>query len=164
MKFVSIALALGLAGCVTSEPAVNNTGRPAQGALSTATQDATAAFITACINTSKNPNAALPALLSLGFKEIGTRKGMRRFKSATATAALSSDSNGGGLGQCSVTPKGGNFPSSVAALNQQIGRATISAKKLSGEAAWIIGSTGAIAIVARKEGAFTRTQPNVLSN
>jgi len=164
MKPIFAAFALTLAGCVSNTPSNETVGLPPNSTLIQVSQDAASAFVAACVNTAQSPNSAPSILLSRGFVDKGTRDGRLRFESATATAALSNNTNGGGLGQCSVTPKGGNFSASVAALNQQVRNATVSVRKLPNEEAWLIGATGAVALISRSRGAMTRTQPNVFRN
>ncbi len=160
MRILLAAIACTLAACGGTS-STQPTTLPQGQSVAAVTQSAAAAFMSACVNTTTNPNAAPAALIANGFTEIAQRDGARRFESATATASLGTDTNTGAIGQCNVTPKGGTFSSSVAALRARMTQSSIPAIQLPGEEAWIMGNTGAVVLISRNQGAMTRTQPNV---
>jgi len=164
LKIVAIISVIALAGCEAEAPRGvtnpigdhNNTA-----SQSSSAQNAVAAFISACVNTSSNPNAAPGALEALGFRLTGTRNGKKKYTSSFATASVSTDTRGGGFGQCTVTPRSASFSNVVSLLGAEIMATGTTIRKLGGEEAWLIGSTGAVALVSRQGSAMTRTQPNV---
>lgn len=118
-------------------------------------------FVEACLKTASNPNDAKPALLSLGFKE-GRKRGTRQeFKTSFATASLSDDTRGGGVGQCTVTPKAGNFQQMVPEFRNAVTDSGVSVRRIPNEEAYVVGDTGAVALISRSGAALTRTQPGV---
>jgi hypothetical protein len=161
-SLVALGVALILSACQATSPTVGGDMTTAPTAPATnATQSAVAAFVAACVATSSNPDAAGPTLESLGFRKTGGSGVSGQYTSSFATAEVSQDTRGNRAGQCVVTPKSATFSEVVAQLNAQVPRSGVPAMKLGGEEAWIIGNTGAVALVSRSTGAMTRTQPGV---
>lgn len=160
LAFISI---IALSGCEVDSPqiAVNTVNNNNAAIRLSSTDAAVTAFISACVNTTSNPNAAPAVLESLGFRQTGTRNGAMKYTSSFATASVSTNTRGGGLGQCTVTPRSASFSNVVSQLNTEIITTNFTVRKLGGEEAWLIGGTGAVALVSRQGGAMTRTQPNV---
>lgn len=161
----STVLVLGVAtlvaGCQPTSPTDTSSAAPAAAASANTTQSAVAAFVTACVKTAGNPDAAGPTLESLGFRKTGGSGTGGKYTSSFATAVVSVDTRSNRAGQCVVTPKSASFSEVVAQLNAQIPASGVSAMKLGGEEAWVLGSTGAVALVSQSKGAMTRTQPGI---
>jgi hypothetical protein len=155
-----LSAALLVAGCQSTAPTASTSTGAAAPAAANTTQSAVAAFIAACVKTADNPDAAGPTLESLGFRKTGGSGAGGSYTSSFASAVISVDTRSGRAGQCVVTPKSASFTEVVAQLNVQLPQSGVSAAKLGGEEAWILGS-GAVALVSRSKGAMTRTQPGV---
>lgn len=164
LKLAPLALTAAILVAACQPTATTDTGAapstPTPAASANATQSAVAAFITACVKTTGNPDAAGPTLESLGFRKTGGSGVGGTYASAFATAVVSVDTRSNRAGQCVVTPKSSGFAEVVAQLNAQIPQSGVPAMKLGGEEAWILDS-GAVALVSRSKGAMTRTQPGV---
>lgn len=156
-----LGVATLVAGCQPTSSTESVQAAPATAASANTTQSAVAAFITACVKTAGNPDAAGPTLESLGFRKTGGSGAGGEYASSFATAVVSVDTRSNRAGQCVVTPKSASFSDVVAQLNAQIPASGISAMKLGGEEAWVLGSTGAVALVSQSKGAMTRTQPGI---
>jgi cytochrome c2 len=160
---LTLSALLLVSACQSTAPA--NTGttatKPAAASSANTTQSAVAAFVAACVRTADNPNAAGPTLESLGFRKTGGSGPGGTYSSSFATAVVSVDTRSSSAGQCVVTPKSATFGDVVALLGSQIAASGVPAMKLGGEEAWILGNTGAVALVSRSKGAMTRTQPGV---
>lgn len=164
-KTLALTLGAGLliSGCQTTAPTTGVTpaAEPAKASGASSTQSAVSAFVAACVKTASNPDAAGPTLESLGFRKTGGSGAGGKYASAYATAEVSVDKRSNRAGQCVVTPKSATFSQVVAQLNAQISQSGVQATKLGGEEAWILGATGAVALVSRSKGAMARTQPGV---
>jgi hypothetical protein len=160
---IALGVSTPIAGCQTTSPTETSdaAAAPATAESSNTTQSAVAAFVAACVKTAGNPNAAGPTLESLGFRKTGGSGAGGQYSSSFATAVVSADTRGSGAGQCVVTPKSSSFGDVVAVLGAQLPASGVAATKLGGEEAWILGDTGAVALVSRSKAAMTRTQPGV---
>ena len=160
---LALTAAILVAACqpTTSTGTGGTPSTPTPAASANATQSAVAAFVEACVKTAGNPDAAGPTLESLGFRKTGGSGAGGSYSASFASAVVSVDTRSGGAGQCVVTPKSASFAEVVAQLNAQLPASGVPAMKLGGEEAWILGSTGAVALVSRSKGAMTRTQPGV---
>ena len=118
-------------------------------------------FVEACLKTAASPNTARPTLLALGFKESGKSGTRQTYTSDYATATLSKDTRTNALGQCTVTPKSVAFEEMVPAFRRAVAGSGVPVQQLPNEEAYVIGNTGAVALVSRSGGALTRTQPGV---
>jgi cytochrome c2 len=159
---LAVSALLLVSACQSTAP-TNTSAAATEPAASSAntTQSAVAAFVAACVRTADNPNAAGPTLESLGFRKTGGSGPGGTYSSSFATAVVSVDTRSNSAGQCVVTPKSATFGDVVALLGAQIAASGVPAMKLGGEEAWILGNTGAVALVSRSKGAMTRTQPGV---
>ena len=160
---LAISAMLLVSGCQATDPVTTSAAaaKPATVSSANATQSAVAAFVAACVKTAGNPDAAGPTLESLGFRKTGGSGPGGQYTSAFATAVVSVDTRTNNAGQCVVTPKSATFSEIAPLLGAQISASGIPAMKLGGEEAWILGNTGAVALVSRSKGAMTRTQPGV---
>lgn len=165
LKLAPLTLTAALLVAACQPTASTGTGAapstPAPAASANATQSAVAAFVEACVKTAGNPDAAGPTLESLGFRRTGGSGAGGSYSASFASAVISVDTRSGRAGQCVVTPKSASFGDVVAQLSAQLPASGVPAMKLGGEEAWILGSTGAVALVSRSKGAMTRTQPGV---
>lgn len=160
---LSLSALLLVSACQSTAPTSTGASvtEPAAASSANTTQSAVAAFVAACVRTADNPNAAGPTLESLGFRKTGGSGPGGTYSSSFATAVVSVDTRSSSAGQCVVTPRSATFGDVVALLGSQIAASGVPAMKLGGEEAWILGNTGAVALVSRSKGAMTRTQPGV---
>ncbi len=160
---LAVSALLLVSACQPTAPTTTGAAatKPASASSANTTQSAVAAFVAACVRTAGNPDAAGPTLESLGFRKTGGSGPGGTYSSSFATAVVSVDTRSSSAGQCVVTPKSASFGDVVALLGSQIAASGVPAMKLGGEEAWILGNTGAVALVSRSKGAMTRTQPGV---
>jgi hypothetical protein len=160
---LAVSALLLVSACQSTAPTNTSAAatKPASASSANTTQSAVAAFVAACVRTAGNPDAAGPTLESLGFRKTGGSGPGGTYASSYATAVVSVDTRSSSAGQCTVTPKSAAFGDVVALLGSQIAASGVPAMKLGGEEAWILGNTGAVALVSRSKGAMTRTQPGV---
>jgi len=118
-------------------------------------------FVEACLKTAGSPNTARPKLLALGFKESGKNASRQTYTSNYATATLSKDTRTDALGQCTITPKSVAFEEMVPAFRRAVASSGVPVQQLPNEEAYVIGNTGAVALVSRSGASLTRTQPGV---
>ncbi|WP_415921488.1 hypothetical protein [Tateyamaria sp. SN6-1] len=122
---------------------------------------ATIIFVEACLKTAASPDAAASVLKRLGFKERRARNNRTEFTSSFVTATLSQDTRGSGFGQCTVTPRNAGFAQVLPVFLNDVRASGVPVTQLPGENAFVIGNTGAVALISGGSGAMTRTQPGV---
>lgn len=117
--------------------------------------DAVSAFVTACVNTASNPNAAPGRLKDLGFTETTLNRGDISFDSPYATATVFGRNRVSEFGRCVVTPKGADGERVAALLQTRLARSTPPAKRGDDPAAWRAGPS--VIFVNRGSATMTRS-------
>ncbi|MEL6519867.1 MAG: hypothetical protein AAFQ66_02825 [Pseudomonadota bacterium] len=155
LRLATLIAATAILASCTSTTQTSPSAQDRPSGSGTSAQTAAAAFVQGCVGTTTNPGRATEVLKSLGFSETRFARGRQNMTSSFGTASVWPG------GQCTVTPKSGSLSQMIPLVSAELAKSGIPVRKLPGEEAWLIGSTGAIALISRSGGAMTRTQPGV---